>query len=160
MELTIDQIIDHVRNWSYMSGLERDFLRKKFTGEHFTPTKTVQEVLDQYEKLDPTIFSDPTKTIIDPAGVGDGQLLSECLIRKVQNGIDFERALSSLYGVDIMLDNVELCRRRLLCGQDRLRHIVERNIICADAFRVKNWSFDGSDPYKTPFQLHLQDLFT
>lgn len=159
MEITLQQVIDHTRNWSYMGGLERDLHRKKFTGEHFTPTTTVQQILDQYEKLDPTIFRDPEKTIIDPAGVGDGQLLSECLIRKIQNGINFEKALSSLYGVDIMLDNVELCRQRLLCGQRHFSHIVEKNIICADMFRMNNWLFNGIDPNKTPQELLLQNLF-
>jgi type I restriction-modification system DNA methylase subunit len=112
-----------------MSGVERDKLRVKATGEVFTPTALVQEILD---KLDPALFQDSTKTFIDPS-CGDGQFLSEVLIRKVENGIDFETALSTIYGVDLMQDNVDLCRERLLCGQDHLRHIVEKNIVCADA---------------------------
>ena len=112
-----------------MSGIERDELRIKETNEVFTPTELVQEILD---KFDQTLFSDPTKTFIDPT-CGDGQALGEVLIRKVQNGIDFETALSTIYGVEFMPDNVELCRERLLCGRNDLRHIVERNIVCADA---------------------------
>jgi type I restriction-modification system DNA methylase subunit len=109
-----------------MSGVARDQLRVKATGEVFTPTPLVEEVLNQ---LPQQVFADPTKTFLDPA-CGDGQFLSEVLIRKLENGIDFETALSTIYGVDLMQDNVDLCRERLLCGQENLRHIVECNIVC------------------------------
>jgi type I restriction-modification system DNA methylase subunit len=124
----LNDIIDHVRNRSYMSGIEREDSRVKATGEVFTPTLLVQEVLDQH---DPSVFACPEKTFMDPS-CGDGQFISEVLIRKLENGIEFEQALSTIYGVDLMLDNVELCRERLLCGREDLRHIVEQNIVCAD----------------------------
>lgn len=125
----LDRIIDHIRNRDYMSGVERDRLRIKSTGEVFTPTPLVQELLDQ---LPLDLFTDPTKTFLDNS-CGDGQFLGEVLIRKMENGIDFETALSTIYGVDLMQDNVKLCQDRLLCGQEHLRSIVERNIVCADA---------------------------
>lgn len=126
--MSLNDIIDHARNRSYMSGVERDQARVKSTGEVFTPTPLVQDVLNQ---LPQELFSDPGKTFIDPA-CGDGQFLSEVLIRKVENGIDFETALSTIYGVDLMQDNVDLCRERLLCGREDLRHIVEKNIYQAN----------------------------
>jgi len=132
----IDGIVDHLRNFSYMSGVNRDKLRIKATGEVFTPTPLVQEILN---KLPQNLFVDPTKTFIDPA-CGDGQFLSEVLIRKLENGIDFETALSTIYGVDLMQDNVDLCRERLLCGREDLRHIVEKNIVCADGLEY-DYSF-------------------
>jgi hypothetical protein len=142
--LTIDIsfIIDHIRNRSYMSGVDRDNLRVKATGEVFTPTPLVQEILD---KLNPDLFKDPTKTFIDPT-CGDGQFLGEVLIRKVENGIDFGTALSTIYGVDLMQDNVDLCRERLLCGREDLRHIVEKNIVCADGLTY-DYSFGEPYPY-------------
>lgn len=137
-----------------MSGLERDQLRVKETSECFTPTELVQEALDL---LDDSIFSDSSKTFLDNS-CGDGQFLGEVLIRKVENGIDFETALSTIYGVDLMPDNVKLCQDRLLCGREDLRHIVEKNIVCADAL-MYHYRFDGTDPYKTDFDLHLDTLF-
>jgi type I restriction-modification system DNA methylase subunit len=125
----LDQYIKHLRDRDYMSGVERDHLRVKATGEVFTPTALVQELLDQ---LPPTLFTDPAKTFLDNS-CGDGQFLSEVLIRKLENGIDFETALGTIYGVDLMPDNVKLCQDRLLCGQEHLRSIVEKNIVCADA---------------------------
>jgi hypothetical protein len=125
-----------------MAGVERDKLRVKHTGEVFTPTALVQEMLDQ---LPLEQFQDPTKTFLDQS-CGDGQFLSEILIRKLENGSTFEQALSTIYGVDLMPDNVKLCQDRLLCGREDLRHIVEQNIVCADGLRY-HYRFDGSYPY-------------
>jgi len=129
----------HLRNREYMSGVERGKARVKQTAEVFTPTPLVQEMLDQ---LPQELFKDPEKTFLDNS-CGDGRFLSEVLIRKLENGIDFETALSTIYGVDIMLDNVKECQNRLLCGREDLRHIVERNIVCADALKY-HYRFDGT----------------
>ena len=127
--MKIEDIINHARNRAYMNGVDRDKTRVKETQEVFTPTAMVNGLLDQLPK---ELFSDATQPVIDNS-CGDGQFLSEALIRKVESGIDFETALSTIYGVDMMQDNVDLCRERLLCGREDLRHIVERNIVCADA---------------------------
>ena len=143
MDLTF--VKNHVRNRPYMSGIERDKNRVKQTQECFTKDFLVIKSCDLLQEKDTTAFSDPTKTFIDNSS-GDGQFLCEVLIRKMENGIDFEQALSTIYGVDLMQDNVDLCRERLLCGQEHLRPIVERNIVCADALRY-HYRFDGSHPY-------------
>ena len=131
----------HLFDREYMSGVERERNRVKATGEVFTPTPLVEEILD---KMDQQLFIDPEKTFLDP-GCGDGQFLASVLYRKLENGIDFETALSTIYGVDLMQDNVDLCRERLLCGREDLRHIVEQNIVCADGLRY-HYRFDGSYP--------------
>ena len=125
-----------------MSGVDREQVRAKATGEVFTPTPLVQEILEQ---LPHDTFTDVNKTVLDPS-CGDGQFLGEALIRKMENGSTFEQALSTIYGVDLMQDNVELCRERLLCGREDLRHIVEQNIVCADGLRY-HYRFDDSHPY-------------
>ena len=125
-----------------MSGIERDKVRVKATGEVFTPTDLVRQVL---ESLPLEVFTDPTKTFLDNS-CGDGQFLSEVLICKLENGIDFETALSTIYGVDLMPDNVKLCQDRLLCGQEHLRHIVEKNIVCADALTY-NYCFGEPETF-------------
>lgn len=132
--------IRHLRYREYMSGVERDNLRIKQTGEIFTPTPLVQEMLDSIP-LDQ--FTEPTKTFLDPS-CGDGQFLSEVMINKMENGSSFEQALSTTYGVELMIDNVIECRNRLLCGREDLRYIVERNIVCHDALTY-DYSFNGTD---------------
>jgi len=138
-----DAII-HLRDRAYMSGIERDRLRVKATGEVFTPTPLVQEMLDQLSDI---LFDDPTKTFIDPS-CGDGQFLAEVLIRKLERGHDFEQALSTIYGVDLMSDNVELCRERLLCGRVDLLHIVEHNIIQGNGLSDRTYAKFAKGPQK------------
>ena len=133
-----------------MAGIERQQNRVKATGEVFTPTPLVQKVLNQ---LPVEQFSDPTKTFLDPA-CGDGQFLGEVLIKKLHTGADFETALSTVYGVDLMQDNVDLCRERLLCGREDLRHIVENNIVCADGTSY-HYRFDGTEPDVTENEAQL-----
>ncbi len=120
-----------------MDGVERGHERIKDTGEVFTPTPLVQEILGQ---LDPNLFQDSAKTFLDPT-CGDGQFLGEVLIRKLEavsinNEVtdeQFGQAPDTVYGVDLMLDNVKLCQDRLLCGQEQFRDIVKKNIICANS---------------------------
>ena len=138
----LSNIYKHLFDRNYMSGIDREKSRVKATGEVFTPTPLVEEILDE---MDQEMFTCPDKTFLDPS-VGDGQFLASVLYRKLQNGIDFEQALSTIYGVDLMQDNVELCRERLLCGHEDLRHIVEKNIVCADGLRY-HYRFDDSHPY-------------
>ena len=131
--ISLSNIISHVRDREYMSGIVRDYDRLRVTAEVFTPTKDVQRYLDL---LPQELFTDSNENFLDYA-CGDGQFLSEALIRKLESlgkseieDTEFEQALSSIYGVDLMIDNIYLCRERLLCGQENLRHIVEKNIVC------------------------------
>ena len=134
-----------------MSGVDRDKLRKLHSSEYFTPIEKVNERLDAYNV---SVWEDKSSQFIDPT-CGDGQFLSEVLIRKLEHGVDFETALSTIYGVDLMPDNVKLCQDRLLCGQEHLRHIVERNIVCHDALTY-DYSFNGTS--FTDAELREQEL--
>mgnify|MGYP003661419583 CR=1 FL=1 len=138
----LNKIHSHLFDREYMSGTDREHSRVKATGEVFTPTPLVEEILDN---MDADLFTIAEKTFLDPA-CGDGQFLASVLYRKLQNDIDFEAALSTIYGVDLMPDNVKLCQDRLLCGREDLRHIVEKNIVCADGLRY-HYRFDDSHPY-------------
>jgi len=148
----LQNIIEHIRDRAYMSGVDRNQLRIKATGEVFTPTPLVQEILDQ---IPLTQFQDPNKTFLDNS-CGDGQFLGEVLIRKMENGSTFEQALSTVYGVDMMQDNVDLCRERLLCGREDLRPIVEKNIVCHNALTY-DYSFNGTNLNQS--ELTWNDLF-
>jgi len=132
----------HARNREYMSGVERDKLRIKQTAEIFTPTILVQEMLDNLEEVNPMLFSDPTKIFLDNS-CGDGQFLSEIVIRKMEkSGCTLEQSLSTIYGVEFMEDNVIECRKRL-AGPDptpEIISIVTKNIVHHDALTY-NYSF-------------------
>lgn len=114
-----------------MSGVDRDKLRIKQTAEVFTPTPLVQEMLDKLEEEDPTLFADQTKIFLDNS-CGDGQFLSEVIIRKMErSGCSLEQALSTTYGVELMEDNVIECRKRLAGPNptEEILKIVQKNIV-------------------------------
>jgi hypothetical protein len=126
-----------------MSGVERDKLRIKQTAEIFTPTSLVQEMLDKLEEQDPMLFLDHNKVFLDNS-CGDGQFLSEIVIRKIErSGCSLEQSLSTIYGVELMDDNIIECKKRL-AGPDPTPEIIEilnKNIVCYDALKY-DYSFE------------------
>jgi len=146
----ITEYINHTRNRSYMSGIERDKIRIKQNAEIFTPTKSVIRKLDDLEKYHSDIFNDTKKRILDPT-CGDGQFLSEVVIRKIErSNCTLEQALSTTYGVELMEDNVKLCKERLggPTPTQEILDILDKNIVCADALKY-HYRFDGTPPYTT-----------
>lgn len=119
--------------------------RIKQTGEIFTPTPLVQEILD---KLPPELFDDSTKTFLDPAS-GDGQFIIQVLLYKIAFGSTPTEALSTTYGVELMQDNVDECHTRIfnmIQIEDTPHHraIVNHNIICANSLE---YDYDSWQPY-------------
>ena len=107
----------------YMGEIDREKYRVKATGEVFTPTELVIDLCEKLIEQNPESFA-PRKTIVDPA-CGDGQFLIVALgIKMYHHGMSREEALQDIYGVDIMRDNVDLCKRRLGGG-----HIVMGNAL-------------------------------
>jgi hypothetical protein len=137
--------------------IERDRDRVKKTGEIFTPEWLVDEMLMKLYAQDPTLYSNADKTFLEPA-CGDGNFLVRILHFKilynqeVADGgeLPIERILQSIYGIDIMPDNVKEARRRMLqdvidkakiTDADRLEAcaaILDANIVRGDAL---NWDF-------------------
>jgi hypothetical protein len=75
---------------------------------------------------------------------GDGQFLSEVVIRKMErSGCTLEQALKTTYGVELMEDNVNECRKRL-AGPNPTSEVIEivnKNIVCHDALTY-DYSFE------------------
>jgi hypothetical protein len=144
--MEIIDYINHVRNRVYMSGIERDTHRVKVTAEVFTKTELVIEILDKIESAQPNIFSNPTKTFIDNC-CGDGQFLSEVVIRKMErSGCSLLQALSTTYGVELMEDNVIECKKRLAGPEptEEILEILNKNIVNHDALTY-DYSFGSLD---------------
>lgn len=157
MNEILNNYINHTRNFDYMSGIERDILRKKETAEVFTSTELVQDILDKEEQNSPNMFKDWTNTYMDNS-CGDGQFLSEVVIRKMErSGCSLEQALSTTYGVELMEDNVKLCKERLAGPNPtpEILEILDRNIVCADALTY-HYRFDGTESNVTEQELTLQ----
>lgn len=104
-----EEIRRRLDSHAHMSGVERDATRIEETAEVFTPTELVLQML---QGIDLTSLA-PGRTVLDPA-CGDGQFLVAIKWVKVLFfEMKEEDALADIYGVDIMRDNVDICRRRL-----------------------------------------------
>jgi len=122
-----------------MIKIKRKQRYKRNVGEDFTPSTLVNEMLD---KLPPEVFQDPSKTFCDNSA-GNGNFLIEVLRRKLSNNHSPLQALSTIYGVELMADNVEEMKERLLelIPKDyhkEAKNILDKNIICHIAL---TWDF-------------------
>ncbi|HBK02130.1 MAG TPA: restriction endonuclease subunit M [Clostridiales bacterium] len=129
-------------------------------GEVFTNEREVKAMCDLVAQECDRIDS----RFLEPA-CGDGNFLAEILTRKLatvkklykSNPYDFERysvlAVTSVYGVDILADNVEECRARLfklwnkeykaICKKavsdetrEAVKYILSKNILCGNALTL------------------------
>ena len=138
-------------------------------GEVFTAEREVKAmcdlVKDETERID--------SRFLEPA-CGDGNFLAEILKRKLavvrkkyaKSPLDYEKnsllAASSIYGVDILQDNVIACRARMfdiwnreytaVCKKEcddqtreAVRFILSRNIVCGNALTLKCVDENGND---------------
>jgi len=88
---------------------EKRRAREKRTAEIFTPPWLVNKMFDTL----PLDIWEEDQTVLDPA-CGDGNFLVEALTRKLKLGHNPLKALQTIFGVDIMRDNIRECRIRLL----------------------------------------------
>lgn len=140
--------------------------RVRERGEVFTAAREVNAMLDLVKDETENIDS----TFLEPA-CGDGNFLAEVLRRKLKvcrakygkSAADYEKfsflACTTLYGVDIMADNVERCRERLfeVWETDSLKtdfhekvakavkRVFEKNILLGNALSMKRVDEKGSD---------------
>ncbi len=138
-------------------------------GEVFTAEREVKAMCDLVKQETERIDS----RFLEPA-CGDGNFLAEVLSRKLafvkkkykKSAYDYERnsllAVSSIYGVDILLDNVIACRERMFeiwdkeykvvckkeCNDDTreaAKFILNRNIVCGNALSLRCVDEKGID---------------
>lgn len=120
--------------------------RVKKHGEVFTPPHIVKQMCDMLEENSPGTF-EPKKTFLEPT-CGNGNFLVEILLRKLnacKSEDDFLPALKSIYGIDLLPDNVQESRARMLalftayCGagyEQEAKEILETNIIGGDSLKL------------------------
>ena len=130
--------------------------RRKQTAEDFTPIPLVDEMLS---KLPSEVWA-PDKSFLDNSA-GNGNFLVRVLVRKLLHNHPPLQALSTIYGVELMADNVEEMKQRLLEALPELDEeskakaigIINSNIVCADAltFDYENW--------RKPRNLQAKSLF-
>lgn len=115
------------------------------TQEDFTPPEVLSVM---FQHIDDNLYTDFSKTFCDP-GTGTGNIFLYVLERRLHNCKTEEdkiRALSSMYGIELMQDNVDECKERIykLVGKTpEIEKIVNHNIVCSDFFK---WDFENWRP--------------
>ena len=144
-------------------------------GEVMTGEREVNAMLDLVKQETERVDS----RFLEPA-CGDGNFVVEILRRKLEAAkrratpprrkkplpLEFEKqsviAVASIYGVDILMDNVLACRERLyhiwnteyesVCRKEvsedcraAVRFILSRNIVCGNALSLKTVDENGQD---------------
>jgi len=120
------------------------------TQEFFTPYEIVKKMADKISEED---WSNPNKTFCEPC-FGNGQFVIYIIWNRLQHGINWETALKTCYGVELMQDNVQESRQRV---HELLRNIapdydpniadeiMEHNLVCSNFFE---WNFEEWKPNK------------
>ena len=122
---------DEFYNWAtsgYKSkiDIQRSKDRVVETNEIFTSLDIVMYGLELAYPIE--FFKDKTIVYSDNC-VGEGSWLVGMALLRMKHGLTHEDAIQNLRGVDIMIDNIDACRIRLMCGNDSLRDEVEKNIV-------------------------------
>ena len=142
----IEQLLD-LTNYTTDTRVARRKTGKK-TQEFFTPYSIVKRMCDKIPDED---WSDPTKTFLEPS-FGSGQFVVYIVWNRIQHGVDWQTALKTLYGVELMFDNVIECHDRVIDLLTKLdiefdertaRKIMKKNLVCSDFFK---WDFENWKP--------------
>lgn len=145
MTINIQQFIDH----DYATDTRKDRRKGKGgTQEFFTPFSIVQRMGN---KIDDETWADPEKTWLEPC-MGDGNFVCYIIWNRIQHGVDWQTALKTLYGLELMHDNVIECHDRVIDLLTKLgiefdertaRKIMKKNLVCSDFFK---WDFEHWRP--------------
>ena len=96
------------------------------TNEIFTSLDIVMYGLELAYPVE--FFKDPTIVYSDNC-VGEGAWLVGMALLRMKNGLSHTDAVQNLRGVDIMIDNIDACRIRLMHNNDSLKDELEKNIV-------------------------------
>lgn len=116
-------------------------------GEVFTPEHIVKDMCDL---IPSKIWQNIDSTFLEPS-CGNGNFIVEILKRKLSichNSEEIIRAYKSIYGIDILQDNVEETKARMLkmllevdiATTIQVIAILQSQIICGDSLQImKKW---------------------
>lgn len=103
-------------------------------GEVFTPEHIVH---DMHKLIPEEAWGDPTMIYLEPT-CGHGNFVEAAVQKKMDAGLSAYDAVNTVFGMDIMQDNIEECRKRVWdlvkyrapqAHRDRLRAIIVNNIV-------------------------------
>ena len=143
----IEQFLD-LSNYATEERVSRRKGGSKSTQEFFTPYSIVKRMCD---KVDESDWADPSKTFLEPC-CGNFQFGCYIIWNRLQHGIDWKTAVNTLYALDLMEDNIQESKERVVSLLDQLHidynkeelwKIMDNNIVCSDFFK---WDFEHWRP--------------
>ena len=135
-------------------GISRSRERIIKNGEVFTPDCIIEQMVANIPQED---WANPTKTFLDPT-CGNGQILCYILKKRLEAGVSKKDAVSTLFGIELMEDNVKLCRKRLayILETHEFEDIINNNIVCSDIFW---WNIEKWEPRKEKILIKHKNVF-
>ena len=141
-------------------GINRDKERIKKNGEVFTPKNLVEQLIS---KIDDSKWKDPNATFLEPC-CGNGQIVIGMLEKRIASGVKPVQALKTLFGVELMQDNVDICKDRIrdvlrsnkVKITEKINEIIDHNFVCSDFFK---WDFENWCPKEESSEESGMDQF-
>lgn len=122
--------------------------RRKDTNEVFTPFEIIEDMCSKIPEED---WADPEKTFLEPS-FGNGNIVLYIIWKRLAAGIDWETAVNTLYGTELMEDNCFECKSRIMhlfdnlgidYDEDLLMDDMDKQLVNTDFF---NWDFENWKP--------------
>lgn len=132
--------------------------RHEITQEDFTPNHILELFASDFFSDD---FKDKDKVFVDNS-CGNGNMLIFVISNKLNNDISYIDTLESVYGIDLMEDNIRECHERIKqllidrnidFDESKVDEILNEHIVCYDAL---DWNYKE---WKPNFKIEHTPLF-
>lgn len=138
--------------------VDKDTAKKN--GEVWTPRELVEKMMDKISEED---WKNPDKQYLEPT-MGSGNMVVCMLERRIASGVEPVQALKTLYGVELMQDNVDICKDRIrevlrsnkVKITPKINEIIDHNFVCSDFFK---WDFENWCPKEETDNVSGMDKF-
>ena len=146
-QIDIEKFLD-LSNYATVDRVSRRKDSDVNSQEFFTPYTIVKHMCEKVSEED---WKNPEKTFLEPS-FGNFQFGCYILYKRLLSGIDWKTALSTLYGVELIPDNVKEAKQRVLNMFDEMEieydkkeamKIMDHNLVCSNFF---DWDFDNWKP--------------
>lgn len=149
MNIETFDIKDFIDNYKSDNSTEREG-RRKDTNEVFTPFEIVENMC---AKIDDCFWGEEERTFLEPS-FGTGNILLFIIWKRLASGVSWRKTLMTLFGIELMPDNVKEAKARIIkllkelqvieeSDIDEAMHIMNKHLVCTDFF---DWDFENWKP--------------
>ena len=158
--MSIEQFLN-IDNYATDTRVARRKDKETNSQEFFTPYSIVKRMCEKVSEED---WKNPEKTFLEPS-FGNGQFIIYIIYNRIQHGVSWKDTLSTLYGVELMPDNVQETKDRIISllsemeiqfDKEEALKIMDHNLVCSDFFK---WDFENWKPIEDEKELQSVALF-